>query len=165
MEAELFRIPADASLTSPTAIRQEMAKAKQADATLDLGEAWPGLHVVMSGEMPIPKYEATKRGIEWFDDSLENVLLGGDPLPLRLAFGPVGHLPAAKVAGLAALLEALSPKEFADRYDPMQLDDDEIPPGGWDSDHRKWLSSYYEKLREFFLDAAHARQAVLIAID
>ena len=44
---------------------------------LNLGESWCGLHFVLTGEVPILKYEAIQRGTPWYEDSLENILMGG----------------------------------------------------------------------------------------
>ncbi|MBD2500376.1 DUF1877 family protein [Anabaena azotica FACHB-119] len=48
----------------------------QSEHVLDLDESWYGIHFVMTGEYPIPKDEAQRRGISWDNNSLENVILG-----------------------------------------------------------------------------------------
>src|SRR5581483_1515462 len=156
MEARIYWVPLDANLTEPQAIRRVMDAAERAGEGLDLNEAWAGIHWLMTSEMPIPRYEAMKRGIEWSDDSLENVLLGGEPLPLKTAFGPVRYLAPPQVAKLAALLQLLLPEEFAEGFDAEGLEDDGIPPSGWHDQRREWLAEHYRRLREFFIGAMNA---------
>lgn len=133
---------------------------------MDLEEAWAGIHVVLSSEMPITKQEAQRIGVGWDDDGLENVLLGGEPLPRRTSFGPVRRLAPAEVARLATALGEWTSAEFRDSYDADFLEDNATPPGDWDREDRcAWLVEHFERLRAFFAESAKRGQAVLISID
>jgi hypothetical protein len=77
------------------------------------------LYQSVSGAMPIPKPEASQVGIFSDGDSLENVLMGGEPTPFIASFGPARYVDPEQVAHLSTKLAELPVEEFMKRYDPM----------------------------------------------
>ena len=147
------------------AIWQIIERSEQNGRRLELGEAWGGLHFVLSGEVPIPKQEALRRGISWDDDSMENVLFGGMEVPYVTSWGLARYLEPATVARMARQLSAISLQEFQDRYDPEALQDEGIPPDAWEEpETRDWLAARFLELVEFYKNAALKRAGILICM-
>jgi hypothetical protein len=165
MDAFLVRVPkldGDAVLKSAEAARRIIAEA--GTSQLDLGEYWLALHFLLSGETPIPKHEALRRGLSWDDDSPENILMGGEPTPFMSSFGPARYLHPERVAHLATKLAGLSVAEFQARYNPEDLRAEDMPPGGWDDGGEALarLCRYFKDLAAFYNKAAAHGDGMLI---
>jgi hypothetical protein len=166
MDAFLVRVPkldGDAVLKSADAARKIIA-ATAGTPPLDLGEYWIALHFLLSGETPIPRHEALRRGLSWDDDSPENILMGGAPTPFMSSFGPARYLHPEQVERLATKLAGLSVAEFQARYNPEDLRAEDISPGGWDDGGEALarLSRYFEELVAFYTKAAAHGEGMLI---
>lgn len=121
---------------------------------LDIDKAWHGIHFVLNGS----EWEGTP--------PLFNVVLGGEPVnDDDVGHGPARCLMPREVQDVAAALRAIPPEEFRRRYDPALLTANDIYPQIWDDeDERDPLLEDYELLREFFLGAAQAGDALLLCI-
>jgi uncharacterized protein DUF1877 len=168
MDAYLARVSAAESkdiLISADAVDSVIAGVRNdASRRLDLDEAWAGLHFVLTAEVPIPKQEALLLGLSWYDDSLENVLMGGEPTKYRDSFGVARYLSAEEVARMTDKLSDLSVERFKDFYDADGLIEYDIPPAIWEDqlESRDWLARYYYQLVDFFRSAASSGDGILI---
>lgn len=165
MNARLFRVPADAVVGNGKELSAVIEVAHGTQCELELGEYWVAMHFGMTGEPPIPREEAERRGIEWFEGSLENVLFGGDALPVR---GPTGYsrlIPAPKVKQLAGLLETHSAADFSGGLDIDDLNNERIPPGDWHPEQLEALAHLYGGLKAFYREAAGKDQSVVVVIE
>lgn len=166
MDAHLLRVTPDRGWTilEDTEVAREIEAAQGSKRVLDVAEAWAGLHFLLTGEMPTIKEDAIRLGISWDDDSLENVLMGGQPTRLNSSYGPVRFLGANDVVRMAAKLAEVTEKDISDRYDPVVLTEEQIPPYEWDNEFesRDWLVSSYAKLNEFYQVAATEKAGLLI---
>jgi Domain of unknown function (DUF1877) len=161
VNATLYRVAADAAVRDAAAVAHARAGAT---ARLELGDAWAGIHVVLTSEPPVSREQARGLGVSWDDGALENVLLGGEPLAARTAFGPITrHAPDA-VARWAAALADWPDAEFRDAYDADYLDECGTPPGDWDDTRVDALTAAFARLRAFYAAAAAAHDAILIVI-
>ena len=134
------------------------------DARLELDDAWIALHFLLSGELPMPKDEALRRGQRWDADSFESVLMGGEPTSFEGFYGAARYLPPAEVALLARKLGALTPADFAARYDPAAFARNRILPAIWDDEPhaRRWLGEHFFRLVRFYETAAAAERGLMI---
>lgn len=170
MEVFLIRIPgkqASSLLENPAFFQQLLHPTKALSwERLDLGETWPGLHFVLTGELPISRPEALKAGLSWEEDSLENVLLGGEEVPHGANWGPARYLEPEKVARLAQKLSTISVEQFRERYDAEYLEEEGIPPGDWNDLPRVLdeLSEHFRQLVSFYQRAAAARDGLLVCM-
>jgi len=168
MDAYLARVSASESrdiLVNADAVSRVIACARiDASRRLDLDEAWAGLHFVLTAEVPIPKQEALLRGLSWDDDSLENVLMGGEPTTYGDSFGVARYLKAEEVALMAEKLSDLSVERFKGFYEADALIEYDIPPAIWEDqlESRDWLARYYYQLVDFFRSAASGGDGILI---
>lgn len=168
MDAYLLRVAAadaDDILSSADAARQAIAnRSKAPDHLLNLEESWAAMHYMLSGEVPFPKPEALRRGVSWDDDSLENVLMGGEPVPYKGSFGPARYLNPQTVAAMSERLTIRGIEGFLEAYNPEAMTSHNIPPGDWDdaAETRDWLGAHFEKLAAFYKAAATAGDGVLI---
>jgi hypothetical protein len=157
----LHRVP---ELTAQRAIRDADAvytTISESDP-IDLGEHWPALHYTLCGESPMPRYVALARGVEWDDDSLENVLMGGEATPYEDGLCVARVLAPRTVKVLAAQLNALTPEKVWD-----QVDDgiDEFLPADWPSaTKRAAVVAPFMRLVECFAAAANAGEAILLYV-
>jgi Domain of unknown function (DUF1877) len=132
-------------------------------AALDLDEAWAPLHFVLTDELPIPRDEALRRGLEVSDSPLETAILGGQPTPYGTTYGVVRYLSPPTVQRVSRALDALSAEDVQARYDPDWLREMRVPMVWADTvaEERAWLGAHYQRLRAFYRQAAGAGDAVL----
>jgi len=166
MGMRLVRVPTTDAVdfsTHATAVRQALERADN-DRILDLDEAWAALHFVLTSEYPIPRDEALRRGVAWDDDSLENVLMGGSDTAYRTSGGAVRYVAPESVERMGEKLSELSPDEFRNWYDADELLENDVPPGTWDQEGEslEWLVAYYQRLVDFYRNAAANREGLLI---
>lgn len=133
---------------------------------LNLGEVWCGLHFVLTGEVPILRYEAIQRGTSWHEDSLENILMGGEPTAYECAFGLVRYVTPESVAYMAPRLVGVSVSDLKMWYDPELLIENSIPPEIWreDASALQWLLDNFGKLKTFHHNAVQQKLGLLIYI-
>lgn len=123
---------------------------------LDLGEAWPALHVLLTGgDPPMPRDVALSQSLEWDDDSRENLLMGGEATPYEDALSFARYLSPKRVRTLLEVITVPKPTDF---------DDDLLDylPSGWNLDRaRTELARQAERLREWYRAAAAAGDGLL----
>ncbi|MDH4275719.1 MAG: hypothetical protein OEW08_11815, partial [Gammaproteobacteria bacterium] len=69
-------------MSDPMRVDQTVANARRGlEKCISLGNWWAALHFLLCGEVPIPKSDAIRCGATWFENSLENLLMGGADLP------------------------------------------------------------------------------------
>lgn len=164
----LVQVPAstvETLMTSALAVRDAMAAADR-DHRLDMGDVWPAVHFVLTGEYPIPRTDAELFGVEWNDDSLENALMGGADTPECNFVVCVRLLTPAQVAYQAQLLHDVTLAQFDSRCDLPELRDANVVPESWDGegDIGAWLAPYFIGLRDFYAAAAASQAAVLSSL-
>lgn len=167
MDLILTRIPSaeiEVVLSSQSSIKQAIEDA-QVERTLDLEESWSGLHFMLSGEFPVPEYEARRRGISWDANSLENAIMGGKATAYRTVFGPVRYLSPDRVARLAEELSKVSLDDFRAWYDPDELLENRIPPAIWQRPKAfEWLMDRFVQLVDYYHAAAANGDGLLIHV-
>jgi hypothetical protein len=166
-DAYLVRVPSAETagfLDDPAAVAGAMERGRvRPGARLELGEAWAPLHFVLTDELPIPRDEALRRGLEVSDAPLEEAILGGDPTPCGTTYGVVRLLPPGAVGRIAAALAGVPAETVEARYDPDWLRQMQVPMvwADTEAEERAWLGDSYRRLVAFYRDAAAAGDAVL----
>lgn len=119
--------------------------------SFNVDKAWHGIHFLLTGDA-------------WSGEPpLANVVLGGEEIGDDVGYGPAKFLTADEVLDVASALKDLSPDAFRARYNAKALLDNEVYPQIWhdDDDAVGYLTSYYEALRDYYLDAAAKGNAML----
>jgi hypothetical protein len=94
---------------------------------------------------------------------LGQAVLGGDALGEDLGYGPCRFLTPEQVRVTADALTDLSVPGFRGRYDPAALNAASVYPGHWeDPDNREWVAGAFQKVSEYFREAAAAGEAMLL---
>jgi len=113
-----------------------------------IDKAWQGIHFLLTGD-PVGG-----------SSPLASLIMGGEP------FGSedVRLLDADEVSAVSQAIERIDKRLFVERFDPKRLEAADIYPGGWDEGDVavEYLVQHYERLRQDFLDAAKAGQAILV---
>ncbi len=125
------------------------------ERVLDLGDAWHGLHFLLTGtaDEGEPPADFVARGGEPLDDE-----------GFARAFRPEA------VSRLARYLESLSAEELGRRYDPRRMTALEIGPvrawtrGRPQRDPRSWLLGCYADVRQFIGRVAAAGDGMIVDI-
>ena len=169
MDAHLVRIlPSEARelFKSAYTVRQLIKNVEhESNRFLSLQEAWAGLHFLISGELPLPQYEANKKGVSWSKTSLENIIMGGVPTAYMTTFGPACYLEPEIVSLMADKLSGISTDDFRARFDADDLLSEGIPPMIWDEDQSlAWLTEHFVNLARFYQNAALTGDGLLIYI-
>ncbi|SCL12886.1 YfbM family protein [Micromonospora inyonensis] len=122
---------------------------------LDLDKAWHAIHYLLAGAA----WETTTGAGE--------AILGGDPIGSDVGYGSARLLGPAQVRAVAAGLEPVTVGTLRSRYDSAALGAADIYPDIWDDDEEEfdtYLAPYVDELRSFYLAAAGAGEAVLLAV-
>ncbi|WP_406446656.1 YfbM family protein [Streptomyces sp. NBC_01613] len=135
--------------------------------TVSIHDSWPALHFTLTGELPIPREEALSRGIDFPNDPLEAILMGGVPTGVHTEFGPARFISAGEVRQGAEMLTSVSDHDFEDWFDADDLEDERIPPAGWASDAGRLprLTEALRTVRTFYVQAAREGSGILIAFE
>ncbi len=117
---------------------------------IDVDKAWQGIHFLLTGD-------------PWAGDApLGDVVLGGTEFGEDVGYGPARYITADDVKAVAVALTEITPAQLAAGYDSTGLQKNDVYPGIWDElDAVEYLSSYYEVLRNYYLDAAANGNAML----
>jgi hypothetical protein len=118
--------------------------------SLDIDKTWHVIHFLLNDH-------------PWEGKSpLLEAVLGGEPLTEEdLGYGPARYLRPSQVAATAEALQRISPEQLWGRYDESRVKQADIY---WtdDSDSKDYALENYQALREFFLAAAKAKEAVIV---
>ena len=117
---------------------------------------------MLSGDVPIPRPEALRRGLAWDERSLENVLMGGQATPYRDSLGAARVLSPRQVAWLAKRLDERGVEAIMDSLDIGAMRDEGVLPTE-DDEGVAGLRRRLEFLVEFYRAAA-AGDAMLVYI-
>lgn len=121
------------------------------ESNIDVDKAWHGIHYLLAGD-------------PWDGEPpLGNVVLGGTKIGGDVGYGPAHYLTSDEVQAVASALKDITPERFHARYVASELSKNEIYPEIWDSpdDARRYLTSWYEMLRDYYLDAGNKGRAML----
>jgi hypothetical protein len=145
---ELGRLLADPSLT------HELLDEEHSALELDLDKAWHGLHFLLADS----PWETV--------DGAGEAVLGGDPIGDDVGYGPARLMTPAKVRVVAAGLRDVGVDALRGRYDAATLSAAQIYPDIWAEPDvfDSYLAPNFTRLRDLFLRASDAGQAVLLAI-
>jgi len=125
---------------------------EERENNIDIDKAWHGIHYLLSGDA-------------WGGEPpLANVVLGGTAIGDDVGYGPAKYLTAGEVQATADALNEITPDSLRSRYIASDLIKNEIYPDIWDDpedDAVGYLASWYEALRDYYIDAANKRNAML----
>ena len=122
------------------------------DEGLSLEKSWHSLHYLLTGkteEAPPP---------------LGNAILGGSPLGGDLGYGPARFLSPEQVREVAAALSEVTPQDLAQHFDLDAMSAATVYACA-DEDELEMAQHYFEKLMQYYADAAAKNNAMLLWID
>lgn len=120
---------------------------------LDLEQAWHAIHFLLTGSAWDGK------------PPLNFVATGGKEL--GDGYGSPRALSAAQVKKLSAAIDRYPTDTLLKRFDPKALSAADVYPGTWNregEDLRGYVAGHYDKLRKFVMEAAIAKQGLIISI-
>jgi hypothetical protein len=125
---------------------------EERDSGIDVDKAWHGIHYLLVGDA-------------WGGEPpLANVVLGGTEIGDDVGYGPARYLNADEVRAVADALKDITPDVLRSRYVATALSENEIYPEIWDDpddDAVGYLASWYQTLRDYYIDAAVKQKAML----
>lgn len=118
---------------------------------IELEKAWAGIHYLLAGDMGPT-------------DSPLSFIMGGVEIGEDdIGYGPARAVRAADVRAIQAGLQPITPDAFRARYNPAELNAEEVYPAMWDDDDAlDYLVEYYEMLKAFIDDAAARNHGLII---
>lgn len=127
--------------------------AEMPEPELNLNKWWHCIHYVLTGTA---WQVGTGAGA---------AVLGGDAIGKNDGYGPPRLLSAEQVQSIATDFHQLDIDALRGRWDPAALEAAEIYPGSWaETTFDAYAVPKLLALREFYLSAAAANQAVLLAL-
>lgn len=128
---------------------------------LSLGRAAPVVHVLISGDFPIPVDRAAALGVSFDEAGWEGVLMGGLPLTTRTGAGALRWIDPAGVVWRALMLERLDLARCLDDWDPAYFV--AMGCGDWSDDPAEiaMVMDALAELRHFFAATAARRDGVV----
>jgi hypothetical protein len=121
--------------------------------TIDLDKAWHGLHYLLTGEA------------EEAPPPFGDAILGGIEIGQELVYGPARFLTPEQVAAVHAALTGLTPEALAQRFDPQNMEIQDIYPDIWMRDGDEALDyvlAFLPTLQTFYRDATARGDAALL---
>lgn len=120
---------------------------------LNLNKWWHGIHYALTGT-------AWQVGA-----GAGAAVLGGDAIGENNGYGPPRLVSAEQVQSIATGFHQMDIEALRSRWDPAALEANEIYPGYWaEVPFDSYIVPKLLALREFYLSAAAANQAVLLAL-
>jgi hypothetical protein len=154
---DLSRLLDDPDLVPPYLIHEQLPDGFGPIIELNLEESWHAIHFLLTGSAWAGKAP------------LNFVATGGEELGEEGGHAPARSLSASQVRKLAAALDRCPTEALLKRFDPAALTAADVYPGTWSrpaqgQDMRGYVGAHYDKLRKFVMQAAGARQALIISI-
>jgi hypothetical protein len=145
---ELAALMADPSLVESFIYPED----EEHEKNIDIDKAWHGIHFLLAGDA-------------WGGElPLANVVLGGTEIGDDVGYGPAKYLTADQVKIAADALMEITAEVLRSRFVASALSENEIYPEIWqdsDDDALEYLSTWFETLRDYYLDAAAKGNAML----
>ncbi|HEX3535175.1 MAG TPA: YfbM family protein [Stellaceae bacterium] len=143
-------------LAQHEAARQRAVPPPGADGhSVSLEKAWHGLHYLLCGALePAP-------------GPFGQAVFGGTQIGKDQGYGPARYFQPAQVAEIAAALGTPGlAKTLRARFDAAAMTRLGVYPGTWDAaEDRDWLITAFRELRDFYIAARKAGQAVVTVIE
>jgi len=121
---------------------------------LDLDKSWDGLLFLLNGE-----------GMANIDHPLTSVLFSDQVIDpdQDLGYGPANYLLPEQVKDLSDQLSLIIPSELKQRYDPQRMNECQVYPTGWDTDHQlsDFLVESFKELQKFYAQSAVEGLAII----
>jgi hypothetical protein len=120
---------------------------------LSLEKAWHGVHYLLCGQ------------VEPSASLLGQAVFGGKEFGEDLGYGPARYFSIDQTANISReLARPALEREMKRRFDPARMSSLSIYPGGWDHSGYDWLIGEFQRLRDFYADAAGSRNGVVTCI-
>ena len=122
--------------------------------SISIDKAWHGLHYLLCGA---PEPVAGPLG---------QAVFGGTDIGEDQGYGPARYFTPTQVAEIAGVLQSpgVEPQLHA-RFDAEAMTQLGIYPGVWATDDRDWLIEAFRTVRDFYIAASQAKQAVVTVIE
>jgi len=120
---------------------------------LGIDKAWHGLHYLLTGSV----WEG--------DEPLRSVVLGGEEVGEDVGCGPARFLDVDHVKEICAVLAEVDIESLTQRYDAQAMNDAEIYPPNWGDEDCDWLIEAFEKVLNFYSEAASRGQCVVLFLN
>jgi hypothetical protein len=123
-------------------------------ASLSIDKAWHGVHYLLCGKA------------DQVSDIAAQAVMGGDEIgDDDSGYGPARCFAPDLVAKIVAALDRPGlDAEMRARFVPDDMIRLGIYPGGWPPDSLAWLTEEFDRMREFYRDAAANRRAMLTCL-
>ncbi|MEW9697773.1 YfbM family protein [Paenibacillus sp. SI8] len=119
-----------------------------------IDKAWHAIHFILNesaweGELP-----------------LFNVILGGTEIGEDMGFGPVRYVTNEEVKDIALKLSNLNENDLRNRFNPKVMNELQIYPAiDWvERGDQEFVFSYYEEVKNYYIDASLKNCAMLLYI-
>ena len=122
--------------------------------SVSIDKAWRGLHYLLCGAPePAP-------------GPLGQAVFGGTEIGEDQGYGPARYFTPAQDAEIATALRSPSlEQEMPARFDAAAMTQLGIYPGVWEADDRDWLIEAFHTVRDFYVAASQAEQAVVTLLE
>ncbi len=124
------------------------------DPTLSIGKAWHGVHFLLN------------RHPDEITCGAGRAVFGGKAAGADLSCGPVRYMTPRQVREVASALQSVAEAEFKSGFSPALFRAADIYTGGdWNQPSALgWLWESFVRLREFYREAAHYGDAMLLRL-
>ena len=125
---------------------------------IDVDKAWDGIHFLLTGNSldtePAHPLRSAILGTYTVDENQD------------LGYGPANYLPPAEVREMYESIEDIGKEDLKKHYNGKRMDALEVYPGIWSDEAVgfDYLWHHFEKLKEFYQDAATKENAVVMFI-
>lgn len=121
----------------------------ESDDYLDIDKSWHGIHFILADDV----WEGTPPA--------RDVILGGEAIGEDVGYGPARFLSVEEVRNVDNFLSTIEPSYIKEKYNPVELEKNEIYPNGWGEEDYDYLVGYFEDLKKFYEKASNESKMVI----
>lgn len=130
-------------------IYSEESPIDESENFLDIDKSWHGIHFILTNNV----WEG--------EPPARDVILGGEAVGEDVGYGPARFLSVEEVKKVNSYLSGINSNYIKEKYNPEELEKNEIYPNGWGDEDYDYLVGYFEDLKKFYEKAASENKMVI----
>lgn len=130
-------------------IYSEESPIDESEDFLDIDKSWHGIHYILTNDV----WEG--------EPPARDVILGGEAVGEDVGYGPARFLNIEEVKNVNSYLSTINSNYIKEKYNPTELENNEIYPNSWADEDYDYLVGYFEDLKKFYEKAASENKMVI----
>lgn len=129
---------------------------EESESKLDIHKSWDGINYLLSN-------------VDKTNSVLSKLIFSGQILDENqdMGYGPAQYLTSNQVEEAGKALSMASEADLRKFFDSAEMNKAGVYPEPWQNndDEIDWLIQYYNRIKEFYIQAANQKQAIIVYIE